>query len=83
MDDIPKSPLSFANKAIRQFVNNLLGSDVIIAPKDYTVLRVVFRKCGGSWERLNHGDIVHTQLLTKILTSWGSMPGRQREVDTD
>ncbi len=83
MNDPPKSPLSFANKVIRQFVDNLLGSNVIVSPKDYTVLRVVFRRCGGKWEQLNHGDILHSQLLTKILSSWGSMPGRQREVETD
>lgn len=79
--DNEKLPLVFANRLIRRLVNNVCGSDLILTPGDYTVLRVVFRRCRGSWEAVVRGDVVHTRLLTNIVTSWGGMPGRQRRTD--
>lgn len=81
MDDAPKPPLVFANRVIRQFVDHLVGEDIITTKTDYTVMRLVFRWCGGSWEMINHGDIVHNRLLATIISAWGGMPGRKHEVE--
>ena len=53
-----ESPIVLANRVLRLFVDHLLGEDMLTMPQDYTVLRVAFRKCGGSWDHVVHGDIV-------------------------
>lgn len=69
MDDAPLVPLVFANRVIRQFADHLLGG-VTIKPKDYAVMRLVFRKMGGNWEALVHGDVNQLTLLEKVVTRW-------------
>lgn len=81
MDQPERPPLVFANRVIRQYADHLVGDDVMILPNDYAVIRMVFRWCGGSWERLDHGDIVHNRLLAKILTTWGSKASRKKDVE--
>lgn len=79
MDDPQPLQLEFANRVIRQFLDHLLGPDLIATSQDLMNLRVVFRKSGGNWERLQQGDIVQLLLLEKLLTAWGSAPNRPRE----
>lgn len=79
MDDAPSLPLVFANRVIRQFADHLLGGDIVIEPKDFMVLRIIFRKLGGKWWDLSRGSIAQLVLLEKILTNWGNQPGRKRE----
>lgn len=81
MDDRPVHPLVFANHVIHQLVEHMVGEDVVIEPEDYTVLRVVFRKCGGQWHEITQGNLVHLELLKKIVSAWGRMPQRIREGD--
>lgn len=76
-----KTPLVFANQVIRRFVDNLLGSDMIVLPEDYLAIRTAFRKLGGSWEKVHHGDLGQIEGLTKILKAWGKMPQRKKEVE--
>ena len=81
MDEAESPPLIFAHRVIRQCVDHLLGGDTILLPRDYAVIRLVFRWCKGSWERLEHGDIVHNRLLTRILTAWGMTAKHKKDVE--
>ncbi len=83
MDDAPSPPLVFANRVIRQFVDHIVGDDVLVLPHDYTVLRVVFRSCQGSWERVSHGDIVHNRLLARIVSVWGKKATTRKKHDVE
>jgi hypothetical protein len=76
----PKDPpIVFANRVIRQFADHLLGNDLIIEPKDFMVIRVVFRKLGGNWVDLIQGNIKQLEVLERVLTNWGKVPGRKRK----
>jgi hypothetical protein len=78
--DTPKDPPSiFANRIIRQIADHLLGEDLIIEPKDFMILRLVYRRLGGTWDGLIHGNGKYLQILEKTITNWGKMPGRKRE----
>jgi hypothetical protein len=69
MDDQEVTPLLFANKVIHKFVSNLLGRE--IDGKGASTIRVVFRNCGGDWQRILGGDPVHIGLLLKLVQAWG------------
>ena len=81
MDTQRPPPILVANRLIRMSVDHLVGEDMVVLPDDYIALRAVFRKCKGSWERLSKGDVVHSQLLAKIITAWAQMPERKRETE--
>lgn len=81
MDETPKQPLVFANKVLLQLIQHTVAEDAVVQPKDFMVLRTVFRACGGSWEALGSGDPQHIDLLKSIVAAWGQMPGRTRESD--
>jgi hypothetical protein len=82
MDDVAWAPKVFANKVILQFVQHILGEDLVVEPEDYLVIRLVFRWCSGSWDELANGNVTMLELLQKIITGWGKMPGRKHEGDT-
>jgi hypothetical protein len=71
MDDRP--PLEFANRVIRRFVTNLFGEDAIVPPQDYLVLRTVFRRLGGSWEKVAAGDTKQVSLVIQVVRAWGNV----------
>jgi hypothetical protein len=71
MNDTRPDPLAFANRVIRQFVDNHVDPDCTLLKGDYTVLRRVFRRLGGSWERLVQGDPRHVGLLSELTRAWG------------
>jgi hypothetical protein len=81
--DVPdsKPPLVFADQAIRKLVTNQLGDETMVLPNDYMVMRVVFRKRGGSWEALTQGDVGHTVLLASVVKTWGKLRRKQRKVE--
>lgn len=76
-----KIPLVFANRAIQRLVANQLGSEVMILPNDYRVLRLVFRKRGGSWEALAAGDYRHIEVLAQAVKTWAKLRQEQRKVE--
>lgn len=80
MDD-KKPPLEFANRVIRRFVDNLYGDDVGVMPQDYTAMRVVFRKLGGSWEKVSQGDINHCRKIVQVVQGWGKRQKDHRKVE--
>jgi hypothetical protein len=79
VDDPKTLQLTFANRVIRQFVDHLVGADMIVEPRDYMVIRLLFRKGGGTWLDILHGNITHLSFLEKLIASWGKLPGRKRE----
>lgn len=74
-------PKVFANKVIKQMIEHILSEDMVVRLRDYLALRSVFRQCGGSWEKLVDGDQIHIELLKRIITEWGQMPGRKEKSD--
>jgi len=80
MEDPPKVPIIFANRVIQQFADHLLGG-VSIKPRDYALMRLVFRKLKGNWQLLTQGDIQQLTLLERVVTGWNKMPGRKQETE--
>jgi len=81
MECSPDPPLLFADRIIRQLVDHMLGADLIVEENDFQVIRSVFRSCSGSWEKILSGDPVHNELLKTVVTSWGQMPGRKKDME--
>jgi hypothetical protein len=79
MDSPEKPPILFANNVIRHTVDHSVSEQTLVFQQDYTALRVVFRKMGGSWEQIAAGSIDHARLLARIVKKWGKMPGRKRK----
>lgn len=73
MNDAPELPLIFAQQVIRQFADHLLGPDIDVNDASFAAIQQVFRRCGGSWELLINGDLVHVLLIEAIVTAWGGM----------
>jgi hypothetical protein len=72
VDSAPLVPLVFANRVIRQFADHM-GLGGSIKPRDYMMMRLVFRKLGGEWDKVVHGDIQQITLLEKVITRWGKI----------
>jgi hypothetical protein len=81
MDAPQPLPLIFANRVIRQFIDHLLGPDMIATTEDFLKMRVVFRRLGGNWSAFQCGDIVQILLLEKVIAAWGQAPDRKRETE--
>jgi hypothetical protein len=79
--DYKKPPLVFANHVIRQTADHVVDEKVSLREQDYTSLRVVFRKMGGSWAALADGDIDSTRLLSRIVKKWGKSRKKKNESD--
>ena len=82
VDDKKKPPVVLANHVIRQMVDHALAEDMVVTPEDFMAIRVTFRQCGGQWSSIMLGDIVHVELLSKIVNAWGKLPERKRETDS-
>lgn len=80
-DDDRRPPLLFANRLIRMMVDHAGSEDMIILPDDYTVIRLLFRRAKGSWEKVSLGDVHHTRTLHTIVTAWSKMPERKRRTE--
>lgn len=73
MDDRPtEAPLILANRILKQFSEHLLAGAATPENHDYQVMRVVFRRLGGNWEAVYHGDIRQITMLEKVVTGWGA-----------
>lgn len=71
MEDQEKQPpLEFANQVVSQFAENLLGGKSL-KKDDFMLIRLTFRKLGGSWFNLCLGDIRHLILMTYVVRAWG------------
>jgi hypothetical protein len=81
MNDKPTPPHVFANRVLKQIIEHSLGEDIEIEHQDYQALRIAFRYAGGLWDEIIHGNIDHIELLAKIVSAWGQMPGRKHTTD--
>lgn len=79
MDDV--KPTLLANKIILQMVRHMVSEQVPVTGRDYSAIRIVFRQCGGRWERIMDGDQVHLELLKTVTTAWGQLPETQAASD--
>jgi hypothetical protein len=76
-----KPPRLFANHVLRQMAEHMLGDTCAMTRDDFVALRVVFKQCGGSWVKVESGDLVHIELLKKIVLSWGMLPETASRVE--
>lgn len=79
--DETKQPLVFANKIILQMIQHMVAEDMVVEPRDYATIRLVYRKCGGSWAEFSEGDADQFELLRSVILTWSRLPGRQRAKD--
>jgi DNA topoisomerase IB len=82
LDPTVEPPLVFSNRIIRQLIDHMIGEDTISEDIDFKSMRIVFKSCGGSWEKFMNGDILNNELLQKIVTAWAQMPGRKQKQET-
>lgn len=71
-DESKPPPLAFANQVIQMFADHLLGGDVKLNLRAYRLIRVVFRRVGGSWFELCQGNPQHTELLIESVKALGA-----------
>lgn len=72
MDESKPPPIVFANQVVQMFANHLLGDKAKLNRQAYGLIRVVFRRLGGSWFELCQGNPQHTQLLLESVKAWGA-----------
>lgn len=77
MEPSETPPLVFAHQVIKQFVNNVVG-EVDIDTRGYRVIRLVFRKLGGSWYELCMGSPRDTDLLIQAVRAWGEAKSKSK-----
>lgn len=77
--DEEKVPRVFANHVLKQMVQHMFGDDLIVERDDFLSLRIVFRRCGGTWTSILGGDLKQIELLKTLVTAWGNMPGRKHQ----
>ncbi len=82
LDPDQQPPLVFSNRVIRQLIDHMIGEDTISEENDFKSMRLVFRACGGSWQKFMEGDLLNNELLQKIVTAWAQMPGRKQKQET-
>jgi len=71
MQNEKEPPVEFANRVIRQFVDNFYGDDRGVEPDDYTQIRLVFRRLGGNWYDLCRGSVPQLLLMVRVVKAWG------------
>lgn len=71
-DESKPPPLAFANQVIKMFAEHLLGDEAKLDVHGYRLIRVVFRRLGGSWFELCQGHPQHTKLLLESVKAWGA-----------
>ena len=76
-----KPPLVFANRVIRMVLDHLHGPDLIAEADDYAIIRLAFRRVGGSWEAVWQGDRKQNELLKTMIGAWANLPGHKRDVE--
>jgi hypothetical protein len=76
MDDDKPPPLVFANQVIELLASHLFGDSVKVSRKGYRVIRVTFRRLGGSWLELCLGSPRDIELLLECVEAWGSRADR-------
>lgn len=71
-DDSEPPPLAFANQVIKMLSEHLFGEEGKLNRQAYRVIRIVFRKLGGSWLQVCSGSPKHTNILIECVKAWGN-----------
>jgi len=72
-DDEEAPPLAFANRVVKMFAEHLLQGKSKLNAAAYRVIRVTFRRLGGSWVEVCEGSPRHTELLIECVKAWGKV----------
>jgi len=67
-------PKVSANRVILQLVQHTVSENLSPSARDYMVMRITFRRMGGSWEALFSGDQRSMSILKFVVGCWGQMP---------
>jgi hypothetical protein len=78
--DASNPPLAFANRVIREIMDNVCGKEQLATREDYLTIRLAFRHIGGSWEAITQGSPAHTRALGRLVKAWAKIPGRQQQI---
>lgn len=79
MDDQAPQPTIFANKVILQVAQQMLPGNATLSHKDFMSIRVVFRRCQGSWLDFSRGDTRQISLLKAVVTAWCKANANENE----
>lgn len=71
-DESKPPPLVFANQVIQMLAEHVLGEDAKLNRTGYRLIRVVFRKLGGSWLQVCAGSPKDMRLLIDCVKAWGN-----------
>jgi hypothetical protein len=82
MDEQEEVPKVFANRVVRELITHMVCEGADIKPNDYMAIRVTFRKLGGDWEAISHGDMEQFELLKKVVTTWGNQYQPKKKDET-
>ena len=63
----PKSPLRAHHRIIRKILDSVSSKKVEHRKDEYALINRVFKKAGGSWEKVFLGDTRQINLLKKII----------------
>lgn len=63
----PSKPLKASHRFIRKLLEILYDGKVTHFPEEYELVSKIFKKAGGSWERVFQGSIEDVQLLKKTI----------------
>lgn len=75
-DDAPDPPLVFADQIIEMLVGHLFGDSLEIDARECTIIRLAFRRLGGSWFDVCLGSPRNTDLLIGTVKAWGATKNR-------
>ena len=76
MADIsPLSPLRADHRFLRKLISSLLGGKVEEVPLEFDYVSGIFKKVGGSWERVFHGSPNDVATLKEVL-KWAFKHGK-------
>ena len=62
-------------------VDHLVGTEYVVLPADYSLIRVMFHSQGGTWQGIMRGNIDHVVLLEDVVKAWGKAEGRIKRTD--
>lgn len=65
----PSEPIRADHRFIQKLLGSSFGGKVAPGPEDFEMLTRVFRKVGGSWQRIFQGSPADITLLKLVLRS--------------
>jgi len=63
----PRSPVKANHRFMQKMMSVVLSGKVEHVPAEFDLISQVFKKAGGSWEKLFHGSPQEFSLLRKVM----------------